>query len=67
VDDDAIAWQRVALVFRPLPDDVPAGVRFRRLLRFALRTCKLRCIRLEELTDGPRDNEPVATAQSSGD
>lgn len=35
--------QRFILEFRPLPDDIPAILRLRKLLKFALRQCKLKC------------------------
>jgi hypothetical protein len=34
--------------FEALASDVPAHVRLRRLLKFALRGCGLRCVRAEE-------------------
>jgi hypothetical protein len=37
------------LILRALPDDVPASVRFRRLLKLALRSFGMRCVRFEEL------------------
>jgi hypothetical protein len=41
----------VRLSFRALPDPdrVPANVRYRRLLKFALRTLRLRCVAVEDL------------------
>jgi hypothetical protein len=35
------------LVFRPLPDDVPVPVRIRHLLKIALRSLRLKCVKLE--------------------
>jgi hypothetical protein len=40
----------IGLVFRPLPDPegVPVAVRVRRLLKYALRALRLKCVRLGE-------------------
>ena len=43
---------KYSLVVEALPSDVPAVVRLRRLLKYALRSCRLRCRRIE-----PRDAE----------
>jgi hypothetical protein len=40
---DASEW---VLTFRPLADAIPSELRIRRLLKFALRSLKLRCVRL---------------------
>lgn len=39
----------VVLRFRPLRDNVAWPARVRRLLKYALRACRLRCIRVEGL------------------
>ncbi len=39
----------VILRFRPLRDAVPLPNRVRQLLKYALRTCKLKCERVEAL------------------
>jgi hypothetical protein len=41
------------LIFLPLPDDVPAAIRIRRLLKTALRQLRLKCVRLEP---SPKEN-----------
>lgn len=42
------------LTLRPTPGDVPAAVRLRAVLKYALRACGLRCVRVEEVPrDGP--------------
>ena len=38
--------ERWVLTFRPLADAIPSELRIRRLLKFALRSLKLRCVRL---------------------
>jgi len=40
----------------PDPDGVPAIIRLRRVLKYALRVCRLRCVAIEP-ADGPRDLE----------
>ena len=35
---------RIVIVFKPLPDTVPANVRIRRLLKYALRAMRLKCV-----------------------
>jgi hypothetical protein len=47
--------EKVRLVFRPLRDAVPWPARVRRLLKYALRACNLRCTCIEEL---PADGAP---------
>ena len=39
----------VVLRFRSLPDSVPWPERVRQLLKYALRACRLRCIKVEGL------------------
>jgi hypothetical protein len=43
------------LELEALPGDVPAHVRLRRLLKFALRGCALRCLRAEEMETTGRE------------
>jgi hypothetical protein len=47
----------IRLVFQPLRDAVPWSNRVRRLLKYALRACGLKCVRVEELPcdDGRSD------------
>lgn len=48
------------LTFRPLPDpdDVPVAVRIRRLLKYALRVCRLRLVAMEgTIPDDPPRKE----------
>jgi hypothetical protein len=48
--------EQVEVVLRALPDDVPFAVRLRALLKFALRSCRLRCVGLKDLpADGQAD------------
>lgn len=57
----------VVLRFRPLRDSMPWPQRVRRLLKYALRACKLRCERVEGLPeDGPiiADPHPRRSCQS---
>jgi hypothetical protein len=44
-DDDALVV--VTLTLKALPDDVPADVRLRQLLKRLLRTYRFRCVRIE--------------------
>lgn len=39
-------------------------IRVRRLLKLALRVCRLRCIRIEEVAAGPKDAKTAAPKQS---
>jgi len=41
------------LTFRPLESSIPIGVRLRRVLRYALRETRLRCIEVRETANGP--------------
>ena len=41
--DDLSPWY---IEFRPLADDIPAAIRMRRLLKFALRTLRLKAERI---------------------
>ena len=47
----------IVITFRPLPDreQVPVGVRVRKLLRTALRRDRLRCLKVEGLPDERRE------------
>lgn len=47
----------VVLHFRPLADNVPWPHRVRRLLKYALRVCNLRCERIVNL---PKDGSPAS-------
>ena len=38
---------RWTLTFEPLPHDVPATVRIRHLLKYALRTLRLKCVSVD--------------------
>jgi hypothetical protein len=40
----------------PDPDGVPVPVRVRRLLKYALRTCRLRCIRIRWIEEDERES-----------
>lgn len=60
------AGAEVRLVFRPLADTVPWPHRVRRLLKFALRFCNLRCVRLENLPPQPADAVPGSAPGASG-
>lgn len=42
------AGEKWSFTFRVLPRDTPGAIRVRRLLKFALRTLGLKCIRLAE-------------------
>jgi hypothetical protein len=44
-----IERDEVVLRFRPLADPVPWPHRVRQLLKYALRACNLRCVRVEGL------------------
>ena len=46
-DKNADDLTPLRLTFRPLPSDIPASVRFRHLLKRALRDYKLRCTSVE--------------------
>ena len=52
------------LDFEALPDPVPAVLRLRRLLKYALRAAGFRCVRHAELkpgdSDGPAETETCA-------
>jgi hypothetical protein len=50
----------VHIVLVPLADSVPWPHRVRRLLKFALRTCRLRCVLAEKLPDGHRSSQGTA-------
>jgi hypothetical protein len=52
---------QVRLIFRPLRDSVPWPSRVRRLLRYALRACKLRCERVEGLPEIDSNREQEET------
>lgn len=43
----------VQLSLVPLKSDVPPEVRFRKLLKYALRTCLWRCVSIRSLSDEP--------------
>lgn len=48
------------LTFRPLASEVPATIRFRHLLKVALRTFGLKCIKVESVsydTEASHENE----------
>jgi hypothetical protein len=49
------------LTFRPLPDEAPAAIRVRRLLKHALRALRLKCVRIVDL---PADKEPARRSTS---
>ncbi len=49
------------LVFRPLPSDVPAILRVRRLLKHALRSLDLRCVSASDVPQ-VRENESETRA-----
>lgn len=54
--------KEVVLRFRPLRDAVPLANRVRFLLKYALRTCNLRCVRVEGLPeDEPAPKEETMT------
>jgi hypothetical protein len=38
--------ERITLVFEPLPCEAPPAVRIRRLLKYALRSQRLKCVRI---------------------
>jgi hypothetical protein len=44
----------------PLADAVAWPVRVRRLLKYALRVCRLRCVLAEQLLDGPANAQGAA-------
>ncbi len=48
------------LEIRALPSDVPAVVRLRRLLKYALRGLDLRCVRATEIASGEELDAPDA-------
>ena len=52
--------EQVEIVLRALPDDVPFAVRLRSALKFALRGCRLRCLRV---IDVPAFRERPAKAE----
>jgi hypothetical protein len=43
--------ERFRLTFEALPDDVGPAIRLRRLLKYALRTLRLRCRRVDRAPD----------------
>jgi hypothetical protein len=51
--------ERITLVFEPLPCEAPAAVRIRHLLKYALRSQRLKCVRItgdpEVQTSVPRE------------
>ena len=51
----------VHLVFRPLRDAVPWPSRVRRLLKYALRSCNLRCVKVERLPENESIREQEET------
>ncbi len=55
--DNPPVGDEVRLTFRALPDDVPPAIRIRRLLKHALRSLGLKCVRVEgaapEVTENP--------------
>ena len=49
------------LRFRGLPGEPPPAIRLRRLLKFALRSCGLRCVTAEEIRENPKGSDmPVS-------
>jgi len=56
------------VVLRPTPDSSdPGGTRrLRRLLKYGLRVCGLRCIRVVRAIDGETMTAPPAVATSAG-
>jgi hypothetical protein len=46
------------LTFRPLPDEAPAAIRVRRLLKHALRALRLKCVRIVDLPPDPSATQP---------
>lgn len=59
------------LAFEPLPGDVPAEVRVRRLLKIAKRSLKLKCVHVgvrdvQPVVPEPRPRKPKKNKKSSG-
>jgi hypothetical protein len=41
--------EQVQIVLRALPDTVPVAVRLRSLLKYALRSCRFRCLAIQDV------------------
>jgi hypothetical protein len=41
--------EQVQITLRALPDTVPLAIRLRAVLKFALRSCRLRCVALKDV------------------
>jgi hypothetical protein len=52
----------VVLVLRPLPSAVPADVRLRQLLKYALRCQGLKCVAVRDAIKRPPTAEPATEA-----
>lgn len=61
MSDDA----EIVLRFRALPDDVPLGVRVRRVLKYALRSERLRLVHASMPPEPPRGTHQLR--QDAGD
>jgi hypothetical protein len=74
MSDQYRGGQMVKLTFRALPADSPFAVRLRHLLKTALRGCRLRCVRVEDVpavrladeADSPANAKPGALPDKPG-
>jgi hypothetical protein len=58
--------EQVEITLRALPDAVPVAVRLRAVLKFALRSCRLRCLRVIDVPGDVRaDREGDRSTEST--